>query len=214
MPEESEVKVQHARRELRAEQEASGGPVVFGHKVGAGELTPDEERRLRILWSQSVLEAHQNSCGNCGTKMLLSVHPVVPFERGGKYEVSNGVVLCRSCLFASQVADATQQSRYPTTVWVSRDVYDRLERVLLRDDATFRHFAPLARFLVESYVRTPSAYEDLEHYQSVGSDVKLNLWLDAEYYKAFREQITERGTTVVAALTALFLIFLEAEEAR
>lgn len=131
---------------------------------------------------------------------------VVPEAAGGRFVVSNGTVLCRVCDFttdiATQTADAVQ-ARRPVNFWVSQDLYARLHDGSL----AFKSASGLMRYLMGKFVDDPSRFDDIAQYQDAGTDVKVNIWVEASVYGQFKTLVDERGLTVTDALKGLIGMF-------
>lgn len=172
-----------------------------------------EERTeaARRKWWKEVLHQYQNHCVNCGGTDRLKVHMVVPLEAGGRLEVENGTVLCRTCEMAKDAVEreARGSERRPVNFWVSRKLYTRIDEAL-RTRNGFVSIGSLVRYLMTKYVTDPERFDDIERYQDFGAaEVKLNVWVDTDTYETFREVLGQQRTTVTDALKALILLYDE-----
>jgi hypothetical protein len=175
-------------------------------------LTPQQERSL---WEQAVLVQAKNACGNCGADTKLKVHMLVPVNAGGTFLVSNGFVLCRACEMAADSSrGATEENtRRPLNFWVSRALYNALQKSV-EDGHAFGSMGALVRYLMTNYVTDEGRYDDLALYVEHGSDIKLNVWIDASVYATFKTLVNKKGMTVTDAVKGLIGVFQESVEAK
>lgn len=176
-------------------------------------ITGPTQGSQKAIWEQAVLEISRNKCSNCGGSDRVRPTMIVPEEAGGQYVISNGAAVCRPCALA---ADATRQGRAhtrkrPLNFWVSRALYDRIQEGL-KAHAAFDSMAGLIRFLMGSYVSDESRFDDLEHYQEDGTDVKVNVWVEEDRYATFKTLVDKRGLTVTDAVKALVRLYEEQSE--
>lgn len=185
-----------------------------GEPVEVLAVQPQHLKSDVQLWTDLVWEQHRNQCANCGGSDRLRLKMVVPIEAGGQYVVSNGVILCRTCeIAADSTRPAGNDSRRPINFWVSQSLYQSLKDHA--KDSAFHSMASLVRYLMSKYVANVTGFDDLEKYQAaaeVGSDVKINVWVERDMYAAFKDLVVERGLTVTDALKALILMYAAASE--
>ena len=169
----------------------------------------------RYSWEKAILSKSRKSCGNCGGKDKLAVRMVVPDNAGGQWVESNGVVLCRACDIATDLAARKApdpQDRRPVNFWVSRALYDNL-KVGVEGSRALASVSELVRYLMAKYSAEPDRFDDLDLYQDGGgADVKVNVWVEAELYGAFKEAVLGEGKTVTDALKSLIKMWGEGEE--
>lgn len=165
------------------------------------------ERDLRVDWAREVVAASQGQCANCGGQNRLRARMIVPVEAGGKFVLSNGVVLCRACSMASDAYSKEESGeKHPVNLWVSRGFHGMLTNGLQSRNG-FQSMSSLVRYLVHEFVEDEERFDDLEQFQDEGSDVKINLWLDRADYDSFKERVNERGLTVTTAIKGLVLTY-------
>jgi hypothetical protein len=56
-------------------------------------------------------------------------------------------------------------------------------------------------------VESPGRFSDLHNYQDRGSDLKVNLWVDAEDYDQFKGVLADRNLTVTDGIKGLMLLY-------
>ena len=157
-------------------------------------------------WHQGVLETYKGRCANCGSDHKVEPRLVVPQEVGGKRTLSNSTLLCRACELASGLATKEDnENRRIVNLWVSRRLYDRLHAQ--KDDGKITSMGSLVRFLMSQYVEDQSRYDDLAQYQDGGTDVRLNVWVDADLYVKFKAAVDEAGHTVTSTIKSLFCLY-------
>lgn len=165
--------------------------VVVG---AAGESKPS--------WEQRVLERTGGHCANCGGEDRVRVRMIIPPEAGGQRVETNGVALCRPCELASESMRSGSSDRRLVNFWVSRDLYDWIQ-----GDTGFSSMGALVRYLAAKYITDEQRFDDLEQHQDVGTDVKLNVWIEADRYATFKTMVDKRGMTVTDAFKALLRVF-------
>jgi hypothetical protein len=160
-------------------------------------------------WATRAVEEARGLCANCGSEHKVSARLIVPVEAGGKTIPGNIVVLCRACELASGYAlkQISEKSRRLVNIWVSHRLYKSL---LVRKERGVSSISSLVRFLMAQYVATQSRFDDITQYQDGGSDVRLNIWVDADLYQSFKTLVDRQGMTVTSALKSLFCMY-EAE---
>lgn len=170
-------------------------------------LTPEEEQRL---WERAVLDLAQHACSNCGGVDKLKVHMLVPVAAGGTVALTNGFVLCRTCEMASDASKSREgdEKRRPLNFWVSRGLYDSLQRAV-EEGLAFGSMGALVRYLMARYVTDETRYDDLPLYVEHGADVKVNVWVDADIYATFKALVNKKNLTVTDAVKALVRVFQE-----
>lgn len=160
-------------------------------------------------WEELVREAFKDRCSNCGGEDRLRVRMVVPEAAGGHRVVSNGILLCRPCELASESLSrepARDAQRRILNFWVSRKLYDRIQHGLVTRNG-FNSVSSLVRFLMSKYVIDEARFDDLEQYQDVGTDVKINVWVDTSAYSTFKQLVDKRGMTVTDAVKSLVMMY-------
>lgn len=180
----------------------------LGHTVPlTGVVMDDGEELDRRFWSQGVLEAAKGLCANCGSEHKVSPRLIVPEAVGGKLTLRNSVVLCRACELASGMAPKKvgEEGRRLVNIWVSDRLYQKLQE--RKDKGHTASMGALVRFLMAQYVANQPRYDDLSQYQDSGSDVRLNVWVDADLYASFKTLVDRQGLTVTSALKSLFCMY-------
>lgn len=182
---------------------------------GRAEETEAPKSELEVVrgdtqraWESVVLAEARGKCANCGSEDRLRARMVVPDVAGGKLTPSNGIVLCRTCELAMDSASRyvePGQMKRPVNFWVSKKLYDRLHDE--SEKTSFKSMAGLVRFLMTKYVSDPDRFDDLAQYQDVGTDVKVNVWVESGIYSRFKELVDRRGSTVTDALKGLIGMF-------
>lgn len=165
----------------------------------------DDQKRA---WEKQVREAGRDKCANCGSDDRVKPRMVVPEMAGGKLVAPNGILLCRTCELTLETAGGytePQKTKRPVNFWVSRKLYDRL--TMESGKTMFRSMAGLIRFLMTKYVSDPERFDDLAQFQDAGTDVKVNVWVEADIYTRFKELVDRRGLTVTDALKGLVCLF-------
>lgn len=180
-----------------------------GRMVPAG-LSMSNDELDRRAWAQAVHEKARGQCANCGSEHKVSPRLIVPEQAGGKLLLSNSVLLCRACELASSVSPKRvgDQGRRLVNIWVSDRLYKRLQE--RRDEGHATSMGALVRFLMGKYVADQPRFDDISSYQDNGSDVRLNIWVDADLYSTFKTLVDGQGLTVTSALKSLFCMY-EAE---
>jgi len=163
----------------------------------------------RGTWERAVMMRAHNKCSNCGSTAKVRVMMIVPEEAGGQLQLSNGTTLCRACEISSEVAVRANMggAERPVNFWVSRRLYDKVKSL-----KGFKSTGSLVRFLMNKFVLDTDRFDDLELWQDAGSEVKINVWVDRQYYETFKEKVTERGLTVTDALKALIRMYEDESE--
>lgn len=172
-------------------------------------LSSDSKVATVSRWRNAVLDKYRDKCSGCGSDMNIAVHMIVPEVAGGKYEVDNGVVLCRTCEMARAAVEQgkdRKNKRRPANVWISRRLYARMQ-TSLHGSKGFRSMGSLVRFMMDSLVADPSRFQDLKNYQDSGSDVKINIWVNIAAYDKFKEIVSNNGLTVTDAIKGLILMY-------
>jgi hypothetical protein len=173
------------------------------------------ESRIEILtddgeeaWATLVWKAQQGRCSSCGVTEQLKVHLVVPMELGGKEIVSNGILLCRTCELARDIANrppspASGEHTRPINFWVSRGLHGKLTNGL-SSSYGFKSISSLVRFLMRKYAEDPKRFDDaIMLFQDSGTDTKVNVWVGRELYSQFKDEVDQRGITVTDTLKGL-----------
>jgi hypothetical protein len=190
---------------LMSAKKPDGPPESGENKL---EVVVGDEHRA---WVAAVLEAAHHLCGNCGADDRVRVRMVVPEEAGGKLVLGNGIALCRACDLTldltTRYTEPVQRKR-PVNFWVSSALYKRLHDG--SEKTSFKSMAGLIRFLMTKYVTDPGRFDDLSQYQEIGTDVKVNVWVEDGIYARFKEIADRNGLTVTSALKGLIGMF-EAE---
>jgi len=174
---------------------------------------PTHEDKVRI-WRNSVWDAHKGCCAGCGGDEHVVVLMTVPEEAGGKLVLENGTTVCRVCQVASKAiekASEGKQNRRPINIWVSKDLYERLN-VSLDSGHGFRSMGSLVRFMMGLVVTDAKRFHDLPLYQDTGSDVKINLWVERPVYDEFKAVLSEMDMTVTGAIKGLLLMYVSDAE--
>lgn len=169
----------------------------------------EEELDVR-QWTSAVLDASQGHCANCGGEHKVSPRLVVPLEAGGKRVLSNSVLLCRACELASGIVPRRigDNDRRLINIWVSDSLNAKLRA--RRDQGEAKSIGSFVRYLMGKYVADQRRFDDLAQYQDSGTDVRLNIWVDADLYTTFKTLVDSEGLTVTSALKSLFCMY-EAE---
>jgi len=164
-------------------------------------------------WATLVWKAQQGRCSGCGCDQAdqLKVRMVIPRELGGKEIVSNGILLCRTCEMAKNIASrspspASGENTRPINFWVSRQLHGKLTNGLSTKYG-FKSISSLVRYLMQKYAEDPDWFPDLELYQDTGADTKVNVWVGRELYAAFKDEVDSRGSTVTDILKSLIQMY-------
>lgn len=176
-------------------------------QIGVKDLTPEEARKL---WTLKVMETAKDRCQNCGSEDKLSVKMIIPLEAGGQYVQSNGHVACRVCEMAAEAVAsgrAEKENRRPLNFWVSRTLYASIQDELDRGTG-FNGMGVMVRTLMRLFVKDPSRFDDLPLYKSDGSEVKVNVWVDADWYSLFKDMVAARDMTVTDGVKALITMYV------
>lgn len=180
---------------------------------GSGvEQLLDPKQDDQRSWEQRVREAAKDRCSNCGGEDRTRVSMIVPLEAGGQAVVSNGVLLCRPCEMASEALGGgkkREQDRRILNFWVSRKLYDRIQKSTDGKSDGFNSVSAMVRYLMSKYILDEARFDDLEQYQDSGADVKINVWVDIGAYATFKQLVDKRGMTVTDAVKSLILVYLE-----
>jgi len=134
----------------------------------------------------------------------------VPEAAGGQHVLSNGYLICRTCEVAkTAVAKAEEHGttpKRPICVWISRKLYDNRQQTL-QTRIGFSSMAGLSRCMMKLLVEDPDRFSDLANYQDRGSDLKINLWVDASDYDRFKTVLSDKNLTVTDGIKALMLLY-------
>jgi len=176
-------------------------------------LSPDKlvaRNSTLATWRKEVLEYYRYRCVSCSSEDNLQVMLIVPEDAGGLCVLANSTVLCRDCEIAKA---AVEQSKMygkpllrPINVWISRKLYDNL-KLELGQRHGFTSMSSLVRYMVNRVVEQPDLFRDLEFYQDRGTDLKVNLWVDAHEYEKFKRLLVEKTMTVTDGIKALMLLY-------
>lgn len=164
---------------------------------------------VKTKWRSDVLDKYRNVCSGCGCPHYLEVSLIVPESAGGKYELDNGIVLCRTCevvRHAVEYGKYRNKGRRPISIWVSRALSESL-RVCLESRDGFKSIGSLVRYMICCVVDSPGRFSDLANYQDKGSEVKLNIWVDNTVYESFKKIVSDMGLTVTDAIKGLILLY-------
>lgn len=177
-------------------------------------VTTDDRKEA---WATQVWEACKGQCSSCGARERLKAHPVVPVGAGGKKIVTNGILLCRTCELARDIASrspspASGEHTRPINFWVSRELHRKLKNGMSARYG-FKSVSSLVRFLMSKYVRDSQRFGDIDLYQDNGTEVKINVWVGRDMYDRFKELAERRGVTVTDTLKGLIRMY-EAEAER
>ena len=63
--------------------------------------------------------------------------------------------------------------------------------------------------MISSFIAQPELYEDIQGWQDVGSDVKVNGWVDGLQYQIFKNMCRNKGISYTDALKALLLVAVD-----
>lgn len=173
------------------------------------ELIKAEDDSEDKRWERAVFERCRNRCANCGSEDRLRIRMVVPEAAGGKRTPSNGVLLCRTCEMSSESHSKASQEeeRRLVNFWVSRGLFDRLEREL-KTHKGFCSMGAAVRYLIAKYIEDDLRFDDLELYQDEGSDTKINVWVDKDKYNVFKVLLDKKGLTITSAIKSLIGMYL------
>jgi hypothetical protein len=174
------------------------------------EFLKTNEMSRHDAWVHAVWEHYGGKCANCGSDQNVAVRMVVPELAGGQLVLTNGVTVCRTCEVAQTAVRKAEQSgvtpKRPICVWVSRKLYDSLQDTLNTKNG-FNSMASLIRYMMGLVVEAPGRFSDLSNYQDRGSDLKVNLWVDAEDYDQFKGVLADRNLTVTDGIKGLMLLY-------
>jgi hypothetical protein len=177
-------------------------------------MNTDEQQlkdKQRKVWEAQVRANHRNKCANCGGVERLRVFMLVPEEAGGRLLDTNGTLLCRACEMAKEAAERATSPQYRRLVnfWVSQKLHARIEDAL-RIREGFVSLGHLVRYMMSKFVTDPVRFDDIERYQDFGSsDVKVNVWVDADTYETFKQMLEQRRMTVTEAVKSLIQMYDE-----
>ena len=154
-----------------------------------------------------VLEEKGEICQTCGDNTNTAIKLVVPLEFGGKQELNNVIVLCRRCSIISDLGKNLKMNDTTISInfWVSHQLYKDIENLIGKNYQ--KSMGALVRYLISNYLTHPSMYQDMERYQSSGSDIKVNVKVDVDVYADFKICMEERGITITDAIKALICIY-------
>jgi hypothetical protein len=174
------------------------------------EFLQASDKSKEDAWFRAVWEHYGGKCGNCGSDQNIAVRMIVPEAAGGKAVLTNGHVICRTCEVAQTAVRKAEEHgiipKRPICVWVSRKLYDTIQEALQSKNG-FNSMAGLTRYMMKLLVEHPERFSDLENYQDRGSDLKINLWVDAEDYDRFKSVLSDRNLTVTDGIKGLMLLY-------
>lgn len=164
--------------------------------------------RVEGKFKFDLLESRGNKCMHCGSKEKIDLKLIVPESAGGKWLESNIVVLCRSCEMAidSVTRMENNTNRKAINFWVSSKLYNYLQQIS-KHQRGFSSMGSLVRYLMQKYVENPDKFEDLDQYQSIGADVKINVWVGSDIYEEFKKVSEKNDRTVTETIKALIIIY-------
>lgn len=149
------------------------------------------------LWRRMV--ESRGECA-CGSRERLTAQLVIPLEYGGKLHPDNGVLLCRSCLFARHRQHLPGAKRYFQCLLSPED-----NEFLTQWAARMGHTrTSWVRVLFSEVARTPEAFSDFAGFtpeEPPPNAVRVNFPMDAAVCEAF--EAAARPLTMVGALRAL-----------
>lgn len=150
----------------------------------------------------------EEKCQNCGSKDKLAERLIVPEKAGGTKENSNIAILCRCCEMAmdSVLKSNTEDQRRAINFWVGKALHTHLNAHLSAKQG-FTSMGSLVRYLIESYTANPERFSDLDQYQTVGSDTKINVWVDRNKYEEFKKITDEKNITVTDTIKSLISLY-------
>ena len=164
----------------------------------------------RDSWTRGVWEHYGGLCSNCGSNHYVAVRMMVPEAAGGQFVLTNGTTICRTCEVAQaavrKAGETGATPRRPICVWISRRLYDSLQTSLKTRNG-FNSMAGLTRAMMKLVVEHPERFADLDNYQDRGSDLKINLWVDADDYDRFKGVLTDRNLSVTDGVKGLLLMY-------
>jgi len=183
-------------------------------------LSPTDESAVEVLqsgaksrqdaWIRAVWEHYGGKCGNCGCAENVTVRMHVPEAAGGQFVLTNGYLICRTCEVANAAVRKAEETgktpKRPICVWISRKLYDSVQTSLSTRNG-FSSMAGLTRYMMKLVVEDPARFSDLENYQDRGSDLKINLWVDAADYDRFKGVLSDRNLTVTDGIKGLMLLY-------
>jgi hypothetical protein len=173
---------------------------------GGEDRGPNGERWTTLVW-----EACRGRCSNCGSTEKLKVEMIVPEVVGGRKLISNGTLLCRTCAIARDIGErhprpGSGEKTRPINFFVSQDLHFRLKNGLAERNG-FRSVSSLIRFLIARFVHDADRFDDVGLFQDIGSDVKVNVWVDRDIYDRFKAITDSRGMTVTDALKGMIKLY-------
>jgi hypothetical protein len=65
---------------------------------------------------------------------------------------------------------------------------------------------------MSKYAQDEDRFDDLELYADVGTDVKINVWVEADCYGIFKASLDRRGMSVTDGIKALVLMYEQSAE--
>ena len=175
---------------------------VVGTDVAVGVEDAIDAR----FWHQAVLERFRGQCASCGSEHKVTPRLVVAEHLGGKKTLANSTLWCRACeMVANTVPSKDKEDRRIVNIWVSSSLHERLQQS--KELGRIESIGALVRQLISSYVKDTSRFDDLAQYQDTGSDVRLNVWVEHDLYRVFKETVDTQGLTVTSALKSLFCLY-------
>ena len=161
-------------------------------------------------WEELVRTRNENACVGCGSKMNLSVRHILPPNLGGPNTPQNGYTICRKCALTLDQHKSASKNRRPINFWVP----GRLHRDV-REVNGFASVSALVRSLMSNHVFFQEQFDTLGLYQGPpdGDDeglpsVKVNVWVDAPIYEAFKEQASMAGKSVTELISNLLEMYV------
>lgn len=79
----------------------------------------------------------------------------------------------------------------------------------VHNGSKFGSVSALMRSMISSFITQPELYEDLQSWQDIGSDVKVNGWVDGLQYQIFKGMCRGKGISYTDALKALLLVAVD-----
>jgi len=160
-----------------------------------------------------VRDKYKDSCANCGGAHKVKMRWIVPLEVGGKEAETNATLICRACEMSMEMAatlPGSEGERRLINFWVSRKLYSRMSEIT-KSIRGLKSLSALVRFVLSKYVEDAGRFDDLDLYRDPDAtnngEVKLNVWVPASEYEAFKSLVNQRGWSVTESVRALIMMF-------
>jgi hypothetical protein len=181
---------------------------VLTDQIRAGHLS---DVKTLEEWKQKVIERDKGECVNCTNVGKVTACFIIPPEVGGKLRTQNGVTVCRDCRIAAEGARVLP-TRIDNKTPINFLISAKLHKVVMdyaSNGSNYGSVSSVVRGMMNSFIASPELFEDMALWQDIGSDVKVNGWVDGNQYELFKNMCNDRGISYTDALKSLLLMAVD-----